>query len=448
MTPASTAHPPLVVLQPPAGPAGGRAGPVTPSSGSIRLAAEHFAAATLYLIAGAIGLVWIAPELAAGLYLSPHVAGVTHLFTLGWLTTTIFGALYQLLPVALGAPIRWPRIGHASFWTFAPGAGLFACGVAESSTMLHHTGIALITVGIALAMSNIISSLHRAPRHDVTWAAIALSATFLVSTLSLGVVLLHNLHTGFLAGARVRVLATHLHVALVGWALIMMVGVSHRLLPMFLLAHGADTKWSRRALVFLAVGIPALAVGLNTRFQAVAWMAVVLLELGVACFLLQAGSFFRARVRKRLDVGMWFAATALFFLAIAAMLGPAVRALGVGAPRLAIVYVLLGLLGGVILFVVGFFYKIVPLLAWTIRYRDRMGQQAVPTVADTFSSLIALLQLWAMGAALGVLALAIAGGSSRGAYAGAALYLGGVLLFASQIVRVAFGGGALVNPHD
>ncbi|MEP6991339.1 MAG: hypothetical protein ABJA80_10460 [bacterium] len=448
MTPAATAHPPLVVLQPPTVPAGGPTGPVTPASGSIRLAAEHFAAATIYLIAGAIGLVWIAPELAAGMYLSPHVAGITHLFTLGWLTTTIFGALYQLLPVVLGAPIRWPRIGHASFWTFAPGAGLFACGVAESSVILHHTGLALITVGIVLAMSNVISSLRRAPRRDVTWAAIALAATFLVSTLALGIVLLHNLHTGFLATARVRVLATHLHVAIIGWALIMMVGVSHRLLPMFLLAHGADTKWTKRALTFLALGLPVLAVGLDTRFHAAAWIAVVLLELGVACFVLQAHRFYRARVRKRIDVGMRFAATALLFLAIAAVLGPVVLAAGAGAPRLAIVYVLLGLLGGVILFVMGFFYKIVPLLAWTVRYRDRMGKGAVPTVSDMFSSRLALVQLYAMGAALGVLAVSIVGGSSWGAYAGAALYLGGVLMFASQIMRVAFGGRAPETTHE
>ncbi|MEO8564530.1 MAG: hypothetical protein ABI601_20820, partial [bacterium] len=387
-------------------------------------------------------------ELAAGMYLSPHVAGITHLFTLGWLTTTIFGALYQLLPVALGAPIRWPRIGHASFWTFAPGAGLFACGVAEGSTLLHHTGLALVTAGIVLAMINLTSSLHRARRRDVTWAAIALAATFLVSTLALGIALLHNLHTGFLAGARVRVLATHLHVALVGWALIMMVGVSHRLLPMFLLAHGADTRWTKRALTFLSIGIPILAVGLDTRFHAAGWIAVVLLELGVACFLLQARSFYRARVRRRIDIGMRFAATALVFLASAAMLGPAVLAAGADAPRLAIVYVLLGLLGGVILFVVGFFYKIVPLLAWTVRYRDRMGRRDVPTVADMFSSRIALVQLWTMGTALGVLALAIVGGSARGAYVGAALYLGGVLLFASQIMRVAFGGGALETTHE
>ncbi len=415
------------------------AGVVTPVSPSIRLAAQHFAAATLYLLAGALGLVWIAPELAAGMFLSPHVAGVTHLFTLGWLTTTIFGALNQVLPAALGAPLRWPRLGHASFWTFVPGAGLFACGVADSSTILHHAGIALVATGIVLAMINIASSLSRVRTRDVTWAAIALAATFLVSTLGLGIVLLHNLHTGFLAAARIRVLATHLHVAIVGWALIMMVGVSHRMFPTFLLAPGADKRWTKRALAFLATGLPVLAIGLNTEFRAVTWIAVALLELGVACFLLQAYSFYRVRARQRIDIGMRFAGVALGFLAIAALLGPAVLALGPGVPRLAEVYVLLGLLGGVVLFVIGFFYKIVPMLAWTLRYRDRVRASPAPAIAETFSAHVALVQLCGMASGLGVLAVAIMAGSAPGAYAGAALYLAGVVLFASQIARVAFG---------
>ena len=44
---------------------------LTPASGSIGLAAEHFGAAMLYLIAGAAGLVWVAPDLAIGNFTSP-----------------------------------------------------------------------------------------------------------------------------------------------------------------------------------------------------------------------------------------------------------------------------------------------------------------------------------------------------------------------------------------
>jgi hypothetical protein len=410
-----------------------------PSPNSVLLAGEHFTAAILYLLAGSAGLVWITPELAIGAYPSPHVAGVTHLFTLGWLTTTIFGALYQLLPVALGAPLRSVRVGHASFWTFAPGAGIFAAGVATNITVLHHLGVALVAIGILLAVGNVASSLPRARSRDVTWVAVAIALSFLSMTLVLGVVLLHNLHSGFLADARLRVLAVHLHVALVGWALIMMTGVSHRLLPMFLLSHGADIRWTKRALALLSVGVLALCVGLDARMPVMTWIAVALLEGGIGCFVWQANSFYRARVRRSIDAGMRFVGSALGFLVVSALLGAAVVARGIAHPRLATIYVMVGLLGGIVLYVIGFFYKIVPLLAWTVRYKDRLGKGTAPTVAATYSSRIAHVQLGLMALGVTALALGTGVGSMHVVRGGAILFLAGVLLFVSQIARVALG---------
>lgn len=417
-------------------------GGTVPNGPSMGLAAEHFGAAMLYLVAGGIGLVWIAPQLAAGAYLAPPVAAVTHLFTLGWLTMTIFGALNQLLPVALGAPIRSVEVGHASFWSFAPGVGLFAAGIATSSDSLRHAGMALVTAGIVLAAGNIVATLARARLRDVTWAAVALAITFLVSTLALGLVLLHNLHTGFIAEARVRVLAAHLHLAIAGWALVMMTGVSHRLLPMFLLSHNADTRWSKRALGFLASGVTVLVIGLLLRQAAITWLGALLLSAGVGCFLRQAFAFYRARVKRGVDVGMRFAAVALVFLAVSVPAGFVLLVEGIASPRLATAYVTTALLGGIVLYVTGFFYKIVPLLAWTVRFRGRVGKETVPTVAELFSSRVAQAQLVMMVAGVTLLGGGILTGSLPVTRCGAVLFLGGILMFMSQIGRVALGGRA------
>jgi hypothetical protein len=415
-------------------------GGMTPAANSIRLAAENFAASILYLLAGAAGLVWIAPELAMGAYPSPHVAGITHLFTLGWITTTIFGALAQLLPVALGAPIRSTRVGHAAFFTFAPGVAFFAAGIASSSFAIQHTGIALITIGIVLEVGNIAASLPRAKNRDVTWGAVTIAISFLASTLVLGVILLHNLHSGFIANARLTTLATHLHVALVGWVLVMIVGVSHRLLPMFLLAHGADTRWTKRALALLAAGVLVLATGLIARLTPAVWLGAALIDCGIACFIWQAYSFYRVRVRKKLDVGMRFAMTAIAFLAIATVLGSALVVLGPMHARLATMYITVGLLGGIVLYVTGFFYKIVPLLAWTARFRGRMGKGPVPTVAQLYSAKVAYVQLGLMTLGVVLLAGGTGAGTAHVTRCGAVLFLAGVLLFTTQIARVAFGG--------
>ena len=56
-----------------------------------------------------------------------------HLFTLGFLTTSILGALYQFLPVALGVSIRSKMVAHASFGLLVLGVGGFATASASAS---------------------------------------------------------------------------------------------------------------------------------------------------------------------------------------------------------------------------------------------------------------------------------------------------------------------------
>jgi hypothetical protein len=218
-----------------------------------------------------------------------------------------------------------------------------------------------------------------------------------------------------------------------------MAGVSHRLLPMFLLSHGGDTRWTKRSLALLTAGVVLLVVGLTLRQPAATWAAAALLEAGVGCFVWQALAFHRARVRRQIDVGMRYAGTALGFLVLSALLGAAVLVGGPEYRRLATAYVLVGLLGGIILYVVGFFYKIVPLLAWTVRYRDRMGTGTAPTVAQTFSARVAQVQLALMALGVGLLAAGVVAGSVHVTRCGAALFLGGVILFVTQIGRVVVG---------
>jgi len=211
---------------------------------------------------------------------------------------------------------------------------------------------------------------------------------------------------------------------------------------MFLLSHGGDSRWTKRALTLLAAGVLALGAGMAAIQWWAAWLGVALLEGGVACFLWQARVFYVARVRKQTDVGMHFAGAALAFLTASALLGPFVLAAGVMHPRLGTIYVTVGLLGGIVMYVVGFFYKIVPLLAWTVRFKDRMGKGNAPIIAQLFSARVAHVQLATMALAVVLLAIGIAIASVHVTRCGAVLFLGGVLMFMSQIWRVAMGGNA------
>jgi hypothetical protein len=184
----------------------------------------------------------------------------------------------------------------------------------------------------------------------------------------------------------------------------------------------------------------SLATGLIAHFSPARWIGAALIDAGIASFIWQAYSFYRVRVRRKIDVGMRFAMTGIVFLGLAAILGSALLVAGPAHARLATMYIAVGLLGGIVLYVVGFFYKIVPLLAWTARFRGRMGKGPVPTVAQLYSAKVAHVQLALMTLAVVLLAGGIGAGAAHVTRCGAVLFLAGVLLFITQIARVAFGG--------
>ena len=52
-------------------------------------------------LCAALALLFLRPELLAAYHYNQYVIGVTHLVVLGWISTIVMGAMYQLVPVAL-----------------------------------------------------------------------------------------------------------------------------------------------------------------------------------------------------------------------------------------------------------------------------------------------------------------------------------------------------------
>lgn len=411
--------------------------PPVPGAGggpSFRLPGEHFAAAGLFLLLGCVGLIGVGPDLARGAFALPRVAGVTHLFTLGWITTSIMGALYQFVPVALGRPIGSERLAHATFVLYAPGVAAFAGGLALGSHSLMLAGAALFGTGIVLFGVNLATTLAAADRRGVTWWALAGADLFLMVTLVLGMALAGNLRWGFLGADRIPALGVHLHVALAGWVLLVMIGVGHRLLPMFLLSHGVGEGGSRAAVILVTTGTAILVVGHHGPPPVARWLPAVLVVGGVAAFLLQARRFYQHRKRPALDPGMRTAAAGLAIVGLGVGLAAPVMA-GVAPPRMATAYVA-ALVAGISVFVAAHYYKIVPFLVWYHRFGPLVGRRDVPTVAQLYGARAASLA----GAMLAVGALALVGsvaaGWGGGTRVAGLLMLGGATLEGWQMARL------------
>jgi len=401
------------------------------------LPAEHFAAGLTWLSIGAVGLVLVAPELAHGAYLAPHVIAVTHCFTLGWITTSIFGALYQLFPVTLGVPARSIRVAHGTFGCLTAGVAALVAGAWNWNAPLLAAGWGLLFLAVAGIAWNLLPQRRRAPRGQrigwyVSGAHIALGTALLVAGVPIGTAL------GWWPAAASGVVSAHAHLAAVGFATMTVVGVGSRLFPNFLLARG-HPEWPLRIIGPLAgVGLIGLTVGKLGRLPVVAVVGGGLIAAAMILYVMLATMTFRHRARRKLGPELAHVAAAFVFLFLATAAGVGLLVTGnASPPRLRAAYAVLGLLGWLSLLVVGMYYRIVPLLTWMHRFSERVGEPGLPRVTDLTRSALAWASLWLLGAGVALLAGGISLGSQDIARLGAWSFGAGVAVVVNQHLRVA-----------
>lgn len=356
---------------------------LSPSSApSPWLPGVHFAGALAFFASACVGLALVAPDLARGSFSLPRVVAVVHLFVLGWIIPSIFGALCQFLPVAVGQQLKWPRLAYTSFAAHALGLALFVYALVSTSRPLLYWGAGLLSFSFAAFTLNLVASLLAAKERTLTYWALLGSSLFLLATPAYGVALAMNLFGDTLLGQRFTTVAIHAHVALVGIVLLVMVGVAHRLLPMFLLSHGAKERagWVSVGLLFAG----ALLLALPAPWEWRVLVGALLSAAGVVAFLIQSLAFFHHRKRKVIDPGMLLAAAGLVGLLVALLLAPWALTRGTSAPQLLVTYFAV-LLGAISLFVAGHYFKIVPFIVWYHRFGPLVGLQKVPKVAELYS---------------------------------------------------------------
>lgn len=404
-----------------------------PDAPPLVLPGEHFTAALAFFVLGAIGLVVIAPELAFGAFFVPSIIATVHLFTLGWLMLSIFGALCQFLPVAIGRGLRWQSLAHVTFCLQVLGAAGFVVGLALARRPLVITGAAALSAAFVLFAANLGVTLAAVRERSVTWWALAGAALYLVVTPVYGLLLQLNA-IGGLGLHRFHVVAVHAHVAIVGVVLLVIVGVAHRLIPMFLLSHGASERPAWVAVALLAAGAALLALPIGG--MAVDAAGGVLAAGGILAFVVQAIGFFRHRKRRGLDPGLRIAAAGLVALLAAMAIAPFALSKGLADLRLLSTYFVV-LLGALSLFVAGHYYKIVPFLVWYHRFGPLVGFRKVPKVSELFSERVAHLSgLLLVGGFAGV-ALGTYLGSMTAVRAAAVALASGALVESTVIARVA-----------
>ena len=385
-------------------------------------------------VLAALAVPWLAPELA-GHYYQPRVLALTHTMTLGWITLTIMGASYQIVPIVLGRPIWSERLARWQLALTAAGIGGLVGHffIGQWPGLLWAAG--LVTLGVGLHMVNAVLSVRGLASWTFTARLVALAHVGLGLTALFGTLLGVDKVVRILPGSLFPNLHAHVHLALLGWVLPMVIGVAARVYPMFLLAR-EPAGWPGRVQLWgLGVGVPAVVLGILASRVLLAAGALAV-AAAVLAHVAWVHDMVRGRRRPALDWGLRFVLTGALALVPATALGVALALDVLAGPRVALAYAALALGGWASLTISGMLLKIVPFLVWYRAYGPRVGREPVPSLPQLG---------WPAGegVALGLLATGFAGlaatlwlGEPAWIRATGLLVAAGALVLAATLARV------------
>ena len=390
---------------------------------------RFFLTAPLFLLAAAV-LIMQTPEALTSRW-TPQALALTHALTLGFLTLTMLGALMQMLPVAAGAPLPFVRwVARLSHLPLTLGTAALMTGFLTAEPIAFGVGIFLLGGGFTVFLVAAAISLARAAP-NVTVAGMRLASIGLAITLLLGLALT-LLRAGWWAPpAAEAAIAAHVAFGLLGWVLLLVIGVAYQVVPMFQITPPYPPRLSRW-LAGMLFGLLLLHAAAPLLPQAAALLVDAVLAAGILLFAMTTLRLQSRRRRKLPDVTLDYWRLGMASL-IASVVVWAVAQIWPAWADSDAYPLLLGVLfiGGFAVSVVsGMLYKIVPFLAWfhlQAQLQARAG--SIPTMKDMIAERWIRAQFRLHLTACMLLAFATAWPAYLARPAGAALGMSTLLLW-------------------
>jgi hypothetical protein len=243
---------------------------------------RFFLSAPVFGLACAAMLLWQGPEVFATRW-APAALATTHLLTLGVMASVMLGAMMQMLPVLVGAPVPSPQaVARFTHVLLVLGTLVLAGGFVLLEPFLIRSAVLLLGLGFAVFVVAVGASLTRVRAWNTTVGVMVIAAFALAATVALGAMLAAGLGWG-LALPSAAVHDLHPGWGLLGWIGLLVIGVAYQVVPMFQMTPSypsALTRWLTWAIFAVLVLWSAAQLSLG---EAGAPLARVLaLALGAA----------------------------------------------------------------------------------------------------------------------------------------------------------------------
>lgn len=435
----------------------------TANAPAITLPLRFIVTGLLAFVTGLV-LLLLRPEILTTYHYNQHVIATTHLFVLGWLCTVVMGSVYQLVPVALETKLHSERMARWQFVFHTVGfVGMVWMFWRWDMKQVGHFG-SVLAVGVVLFVYNIARTLVKVPRWNVVATSVASTLIWLSTTVLAGLAIAaakcaYDPDSSAAAGAAfapaitglkaiasvvskfdpIGAMHAHAHVGVLGVFIVLIVGVSYRLVPMFTLSELQSPRRAMASVLLLNAGLLGAFVSVLTRSNTRPLFAGVMLA-ALALYFIELRAVLRARKRRKLDWGVRGFLTGVCLLLPLSVLGvvlswptlPLTQFVG----QLENVYGLVALLGTVTLAIQGMLYKIVPFIVWYSRYSRQIGRAPVPALSDLYSARLQVAGLITYCVGLVTCAAATLCSHAPVARAGAGIMIAGTVVFLVNVLKI------------
>ena len=327
-------------------------------------------------------------------YFHPKALAITHTMAIGWATMLIIGASHQLVPVFIEGKLYSNKLAYTSFVLIAIGVPILVYGF---YTFNMHApakwGGRFVVLGILAYLINIAMSIIKSKRENVHSIYVLTSTFWLLYTALLGLILVYNFHYTLMPHDSVHYLPLHAHAGIVGWFMLLVIGVASRLIPMFLISKYTHPKllWAIYILINSAL-IFYLVLFYFIPNKALTLVSFTLILLGVVLFIIYCLKAYKQRLRKSIDEQMQISLLSIAMILLPMLLLFFIIAflLSVSEEKISLIlaYGFVIFFGWLTSIILGMTFKTLPFITWNKVYHNRAAFGKTPNPKDLFDATI------------------------------------------------------------
>lgn len=323
-------------------------------------------------------------------YFQPNTLAITHIMALGWGTMIILGASHQLVPVMIENKLYSEWLAYISFGCAALGIPILIYAFYTFSMgWLAQLGGHLVTTAIIVYLLNLLVSMAKSKHENVHAVFVFTAVVWLLATAIVGLLLIYNFTEAYLPKDSLTYLPLHAHMGIIGWFLLLIIGIGSRLLPMFLISKYDNAKklwW-----IYGLINTGLLLFVVLFLWEGLSWLYYVPV-LCIAAGVLLFGNFcycaYRERIRKKVDEQMKVSLLSVFMILLPILLLLVIISFLMLQEtvnvQLVITYGFVIFFGWITAIIPGMTFKTLPFIVWNKTYHHLAGKRKTPNPKDLF----------------------------------------------------------------